>query len=272
MDPISAGEGLAQVLPAISSGSQGATSAYDSLQAGQIANVGAQTAIANVQATNAANAQEAYLNRTWQRQMEEGRYQRTVTDMKKAGLNPAVIFGAGGGSPGGGHPGAQARFENASGAIVQSAMERARIKQQSSLIASEIQRNGMEAVAKGMEMKKIEPEIRQREAETQSALEQAHEYAERAKSLSLDNEVKERKNVIERKIPWLTGGFDAIGTRLMPAINTGLGLYLGKRLMGGKSYLGGSGRSRTWRERIQDRRDEKEYKRGTISIDKPLEF
>jgi len=222
---------------------------------------GMQTAVGNVAATNAANAQEAYLNRTWQRQMEEGRYQRTVTDMKKAGLNPAVIFGSGGGSPGGGHSGAQAHFENAAGAIAQTAVERARIKQHAQLIASEIKRNGMDAIARGMELRKVEPEIKLREAETQSALEQAHEYSERAKSLSLDNEVKERKNVIERKIPWLTGGYDAIGSRIMPAITTGLGLYLGKRFMRGKMSWRDSMRSRAEKNRGQVRRTD---------IDEPL--
>lgn len=49
------------------------------------------------------NAQQAQINRDWQKEMESTKYQRAVTDMEKAGINPilasgGVSVGSGGGS------------------------------------------------------------------------------------------------------------------------------------------------------------------------------
>lgn len=43
-----------------------------------------------------SNAEQAALQREWQEKMDNTKYQRAVTDMEKAGINPAMAFSNGG--------------------------------------------------------------------------------------------------------------------------------------------------------------------------------
>lgn len=74
--------------------------------------------ISGVEASNAAAAEQASAQRSWEEQMDNTKYQRAVADMKAAGLNPAMLSGLSSSSVGSAPSGASASTHGPSGNII----------------------------------------------------------------------------------------------------------------------------------------------------------
>ncbi len=166
--------------------------------AGAGAIVGSSSAKASVDAQNAANEanrKEAVTQRGWQRMMDDSKYYRSVKDMRRAGLNPAVLF-SGAGAPGGVPGGAQARFAPESG--VSSAVEASRM-------VKEVAQGSAEVIARTKLMKEQAYQAKEQGQLAYSArqlnTEKAHGESLHNMMLERDEERSSRVWKIEKRNP-----------------------------------------------------------------------
>lgn len=93
--------GVAGLAGSIFGSSSSASSAESAAEASRYAT---DQAVASQTATNVSNAEQAHQNRLFQERMRNTQYTTQVDDMRRAGLNPAVMMqggGSGAGVPGG---------------------------------------------------------------------------------------------------------------------------------------------------------------------------
>lgn len=104
---------------------------------------------------NKANKQIAREQMAFQERMSNSSYQRAMDDMRKAGLNPALLFSQGGASS---PSGASTSVDNVLGKGVSSALESARLKREFKSVDSQIAVN--QALAALYDTNKLEAEQR----------------------------------------------------------------------------------------------------------------
>jgi hypothetical protein len=105
--------------------------------------------------SHAFSSHEAQKNREWQQMMSSTSYQRSMQDMRTAGLNPMLAFKQGGASTPSGSSGSStpARVGSVLGSAVSSARDTLRYKKEVAAVDSQIKLNDMAAKTQASQAK-----------------------------------------------------------------------------------------------------------------------
>lgn len=117
---------------------------------------------------NLYNASEAENQRNWEAEMDSTRYQRQVADMKKAGVNPALLYGSGA-SPGSAPSGASATGSVSAAAGIGDFLAAIRFKKEQQLLQSQIENVQSDTGVNDSEAALNEAKAARERAETQLA-------------------------------------------------------------------------------------------------------
>ncbi|QXP07923.1 MAG: DNA pilot protein [Arizlama microvirus] len=198
---------------------------------GAIAGIGSMIGAGMSNTANAQNAQdagnfnaaEAAKNRDWQQQMSNSAYQRQVTDMKQAGLNPMLSANMSGASSPSGSMGSMqaARMENVLGQGISSAMESRRLKKELDATDSQISLNKAYDGAQKAQMKQSEASAKVAEKNAQVIDAELPAIRQKAKTDTKINRINEKMattDAILNRTNQVSGIINNAASALKPSI------------------------------------------------------